>query len=195
MEHKDLSTWVKELINEPVKLTLWWTILRNPSITAKELKKKAKINSNSIYYYLNQLEKYHLIDSELETIPKSNLSQKKYSISEHFIKSKKTGSLTKELQGQDREVQLFELLLMNSILLQAINNLESETNFEYDEILKSKKAPIGELLLFEQKQVEIVKKLFNDFKKESKNYFKENDFISSVSEATYSLIFAFVPLE
>ena len=55
MDQLDLSTWVKELINEPVKLTLWWTILRNPGVTAKELKNKAKINSNSIYYYLTYL--------------------------------------------------------------------------------------------------------------------------------------------
>ena len=195
MEHLDLSTWVRELINEPVKLTLWWTILRNPSITAKELKKKSKINSNSIYYYLNQLEKFHLIDSELENIPKSNLSQKKYSISKHFINSKKTGTLAKELQGQEREVQLFELLLMNSILLQTINNLESVTNSEYKEKSTAKKTPFGELLLFEQEQVEIVKKVFTELKKESENYIKENDFLNSVNNATHCLLFAFVPLE
>ena len=64
-----------ELVNEPVKINLWWIILRNPGITAKELKKRVNLEGNSIYYYLTQLEKLQLVDTAIEAIPNSYLSR------------------------------------------------------------------------------------------------------------------------
>lgn len=194
MEHMNFSKAIHELINEPLQLSIWWIILRYPNITVKELKKKTKLQGNSIYYHLNHLEKLQLIEAELQNLPKSNLSQKKYSISKAFMNAKENGLLAREFTGKDKEVLLFEMLLMNSIVYQSIKTLRNIPEESFESQTKEKSIPFGELLVFKEKDFEKVTKLFTELQEISKNSFQNLDQLSSASKATHGLVFALVPL-
>ena len=127
MESSDFLHSMISLIDEPVKLTIWWTILMNPKITTKELKKKIKIKGNSVYYYLNQMEQLKLIDSEVEDLPNSNLTQKRFSTSRDFLEAKSKGTLSDIFKNNHKEILLFEFLLMNSLLKQSIMDTKNLT--------------------------------------------------------------------
>ena len=183
-----------ELVNEPVKINLWWIILRNPGITAKELKKRVNLEGNSIYYYLAQLEKLQLVDTSIEAIPNSNLSRKKYSISKYFLESRQDGIIAKELSGQEKEILLYELLMMNSLEYQTIQNIKPMSKKDFNDQRIIKHAPFGELLLINAEDVERVKNIFEELQTIAKKSSLDFDLQLSSQMTTHGVIFACIPL-
>ena len=194
MKNIDYTTVLVELVNEPVKIILWWIILRNPGITAKELKKEVNLKGNTVYYYLTQLENLHLIDASLETVPNSNLNRKRYSISKSFVESRQTGVLAQQLSGQDKDILLFELLLMNTLLYQTILNLKPLSKNDFATRLIAGLAPFGELFLINAEDVEKIQKIFEELRTINKKYAQGIDLQSASQLATHGVIFACIPL-
>ena len=193
MKKQDFLNSIITVLDEPIKLSLWWTILINPRITTKELKKKLNLKGNSVYYYLNHLEELKLIESELENIPNSNLTKKKFSISNDFLKSKFNGELVEEFKDNKRDVLLFELLLMNTLLNQTIMSTKLLSEKDFTKQIHDNSIPFGELLLINEESLAEIKELYNKLIAISKKTTKENELIPSGS--VYGVLFACLPIQ
>ena len=193
MESSDFLHSMISLIDEPVKLTIWWTILMNPKITTKELKKKIKIKGNSVYYYLNQMEQLKLIDSQVEDLPNSNLTQKRFSISNDFLEAKSKGTLQEIFKDNHKEILLFEILLMNSLLKQSIMDTKNLTEKEFTDNVEKNSVPFGELLLFTEEDIDKVKTFFKNIMEISSK--TEIDYMNLPQGPVYGLVFACVDIK
>ena len=85
MTKSSISHNVIKLVNDPLKIALWFEIQRNAGITAKELSEKLKLKGTNIYYHIKQLEKSNLIVSESKQVSNSNLLEKYYSINMDYF--------------------------------------------------------------------------------------------------------------
>ena len=193
MESSDFLHSMISLIDEPVKLTIWWTILMNPKITTKELKKKIKIKGNSVYYYLNQMEQLKLIDSQVEDLPNSNLTQKRFSISNDFLEAKSKGTLQEIFKDNQKEILLFEFLLMNSLLKHSIMDTKNLTEKEFTDNVEKNSVPFGELLLFTEEDIDKVKTFFKNIMEISSK--TEIDYMNLPQGPVYGLVFACVDIK
>ena len=193
METSDFLNSMISLVDEPVKLTIWWTILMNPKITTKELKKKVKIKGNSVYYYLNQMEQLKLIESELEDLPNSNLTQKRFSISRDILEAKSKGTLSDIFKNNHKEILLFEFLLMNSLLKQSIMDTKNLTEKEFTDNVEKNNVPFGELLLIKEEDVAKVKTFFKNIMEVSSK--TEIDYTNLPQGPVYGLVFACVDIK
>jgi DNA-binding PadR family transcriptional regulator len=127
-----LPKLVQTLADDPLLTNILFTILRNPNITAKEMKKSfPKLKGTSIYYYLNTLADNGFINIETEIISRTNLIQKKYSVnpelfSQEFVEDMRS--------GKDRNTALMSLFLAQQFInnqIHRILNMDDETFAEF----------------------------------------------------------------
>lgn len=111
-----LPLLVQTMADDPLLTNLLFTILRNPGINAKKIKKSfPKLKGTSIYYYLNILTDKNFVAVESEQISNTNLIQKKYQINPQLFNQEFVDELR---SGKDRNSTLMSLFLAQ----QAINN-------------------------------------------------------------------------
>jgi predicted transcriptional regulator len=122
---------LQELMLDPTRVTIWFEILRRPSITAKELMKVIKIKKTAMYYHLDKLERNVVISAE--TIK----GQKHYKIIKNFFEFYERSG--EELRGMKKEFNLFSLLIVNSLVQREINRLINSS----EEEVKKRKYPIS----------------------------------------------------
>ena len=121
MKTSEIAEGMVKLVNDPIKITLWFEILRNPGISAKKLQKKLRMKGTAIYYHLQQLEESKLI--HIETKQVRNFIQKEYTISDEFVDDKESGAFKIFVKEYPKEVLLFELYLMSSMINKQIRHL------------------------------------------------------------------------
>ncbi|MHA1222271.1 MAG: hypothetical protein ACTSP3_03210 [Candidatus Heimdallarchaeaceae archaeon] len=77
-----------DLVNEPIKLSIWFEILRKDGTTAKELTAKLKLKGTNIYYHLDQLKEKNIVIQEVSQITNTNLLQTTYRINSDLFSEK-----------------------------------------------------------------------------------------------------------
>ncbi|MFW9923598.1 MAG: winged helix-turn-helix domain-containing protein [Candidatus Thorarchaeota archaeon] len=119
-----------KIMDDPTRVAIWFEILRSPEISAKDLMKRINIKKTAMYYHLTILEENEVIDYSL--IKK----EKHYSIKYNFFDLLVGKSA--DLKGKEKEVDLFFLYIINSLLQKEITKLRNSPNTEY----KREKYPI-----------------------------------------------------
>ncbi|MFX1285898.1 MAG: hypothetical protein ACFFB5_19810 [Promethearchaeota archaeon] len=185
----------EELMTNPTKTAIWAEIFRKPGITAKELTEILNFKKTKTYYTLKAMLNSGLIEAEIITV-KESFSLKKYRISKGFEEFLKNKEFPKE---KPREAQLFQLLIIQSLINIEIRKILNSTNEELKEkkekILKKNRLPTGiGVILY---AMEREQKLLNDF-----NEFLETkiDLKDTIDPDTYekmygSFFFGFVGSE
>lgn len=143
---------LQELMLDPTRVTIWFEILRRPSITAKELMKVIKIKKTAMYYHLDKLERNAVISAE------TMKGQKHYKIIKNFFELYERSG--KELKGMKKEFNLFSLLIVNSLVQREINKLINSS----EEEVKKRKYPISYVGMWfcSREKLELIKE---DYKK------------------------------
>jgi hypothetical protein len=159
MESSEIADSMAKLVKDPVKITLWFEILRNPGITAKQLQKKLGMKGTTIYYHLQQLDEGRLIDIHTKQV--RNFIQKQYFISDEFIKDKEADSLRIMAKKYPREVALFELYLMSSVINKQIQRLTRDEGRDSD---ISNQDFFGELFLIDEETVDDIREKYDEIK-------------------------------
>ena len=109
---------------DPTRVAIWFEVLRQPKITANELMKKIPIKKTAMYYHLNILEEEGIIEGKV--VKKQKYFQAQKNFFELFLASKE---LLKENQ---REMDIFTLLVMSSFIQRELNKLTSMPPEEYE---------------------------------------------------------------
>ena len=182
METTEIADSMVKLVKDPVKITLWFEILRNPGITAKQLQKKLGMKGTAIYYHLQQLEENRLI--VIHTKQVRNFIQKQYNISDKFIKDKESDSLKIMAEKYPQVIALFELYLMSSLINKQIQRL---TRGHKD--LDSYQDSFGELLLIDEETVDKIREKYDEIKKLIGIQSKNKSFQEITMNASHGVIF------
>ncbi|MFX0209385.1 MAG: winged helix-turn-helix transcriptional regulator [Candidatus Hodarchaeota archaeon] len=183
MKSTEIAESMVKLVKDPVKISLWFEILRNPGITAKELQQKLRMKGTAIYYHLQQLEESRLI--QIKTKQVRNFIQKEYHISEEFVEDKETGALKIMAEKYPREVVLFELYLMASMINKQIQRLtknqEEDLDIERDD-------SFGELLLIDEQLVGKIREKYEEIKALMRAQAKDASFQELSQQASHGVI-------
>jgi DNA-binding MarR family transcriptional regulator len=121
---------LRTVMLDPTRVAIWFEILREPKITAKELMEVINIKKTAMYYHLNLLEKEEIIKGEIVK------KQKHYEAVMNFFNLYKAAK--EFLKDKKRDLDIFSLLIANSFIQREINRLKNITQEEYN----SKKYPI-----------------------------------------------------
>jgi DNA-binding transcriptional ArsR family regulator len=172
-----------KLVNDPVKITLWFEILRNPGITARQLQKKLGMKGTTIYYHLQQLEGSRLIDITSKRV--RNFIHKEYNISGEFIGDKESGALKVMAEKYPREVAIFELYLMVSIINRQIHRLIKNQDENKD---LRKQDSFGEVLLIDEKIVGKIREKYHEIRMLIKEQSEDASFQELSMKASHGVI-------
>jgi DNA-binding MarR family transcriptional regulator len=184
MESSEIADSMVKLVKDPVKITLWFEILRNPGITAKQLQKKLGMKGTTIYYHLQQLEENKLIDIHTKQV--RNFIQKQYNISDEFMEEKESDSLKIMAKKYPKEVALFELYLMSSLINKQIQRLTRDQNEDLD---ISNQDSFGELLLIDEEIVNDIREKYDEIKKLIGAQSRNKSFQTLSMKASHGVIF------
>ena len=184
MVSSEIADSMVKLVKDPVKITLWFEILRNPDITAKQLQQKLGMKGTAIYYHLQQLEESKLIDIHIKRV--RNFIQKQYSISDAFIKDKESDSLKIMAEKYPKEVRLFELYLMSSLINKQIQRLTRDPD---KELPINNHDSFGEVLLIDEELVENIREKYDEIKQLLGAKSKNKSFQELSKKASHGVIF------
>ncbi|MFX0052697.1 MAG: winged helix-turn-helix transcriptional regulator [Candidatus Hermodarchaeota archaeon] len=183
MKSTEIADSMVKLVNNPVKISLWFEILRNPGITAKELQQKLRMKGTAIYYHLQQLEESRLI--QIQTKQVRNFIQKEYHISEEFVEDKETGALKIMAEKYPREVALFELYLMASMINKQIQRLTKDQEEDLD---IEREDSFGELLLIDERLVGKIREKYEEIKTLMRAQARDASFQELSQQASHGVI-------
>ncbi len=183
MKSNEIAESMVKLVNDPVKISLWFEILRYPGITAKQLQKRLRMKGTAIYYHLKQLEESRLI--HIHTKQVRNFIQKEYKISNEFVEDKESGTLKIMAEKYPREVALFELYLMSSLINKQIQRLTKNQDEDLD---IERRDSFGELLLIDEKIVGKIRGKYDEIRKLVKTQSKNASFQELSMKASHGVI-------
>lgn len=124
VEHKKIAKLLQTTMLDSTRVAIWFEILRQPKITASKLMKKIPIKKTAMYYHLNILEEKGIIKSEV--VKKQKYFQAQMNFFELFLASKDF------LKENQREMDIFTLLVMNSFIQRELNKLTNMSSEEYE---------------------------------------------------------------
>jgi DNA-binding transcriptional ArsR family regulator len=130
VDHKKITKILQTTMLDPTRVAIWFEILRKPKITAKELMEIIPIKKTAMYYHLTLLEDEEIISSKV--VKKQKYYQVQMNFFELFQASKEI------LKENQREMDIFTLLVMNSFNQRELNKLTSMSPKEY----KNRKYPL-----------------------------------------------------
>lgn len=153
VEYEKIAKLLQTTMLDPTRVAIWFEILRQPKITAYELMKKIPIKKTAMYYHLNLLEEKEIIKGEV--VKKQKYFQAQKNFFELFLASKE---LLKENQ---REMDIFTLLVMNSFTQRELKKLMSMSSEEYE--LRKYPLPYSGLWFTDRDKLEQVKEEYKKF--------------------------------
>ncbi|MCE7735278.1 MAG: hypothetical protein GPJ54_10400 [Candidatus Heimdallarchaeota archaeon] len=129
-----LPLLIQTMADDPLLTKLLFSILRNPGITAKKIKKSfPKLKGTSIYYYLNILTEKNFVIVESEQLPNTNLIQKKYQLNPNLFNKEFVDELR---AGTDRNSILMSLFLAQQVINNQIHKILSMDDETFSEFAK-----------------------------------------------------------
>lgn len=155
-----LPRLVQTLADDPLLTNILFSILRNPGITAKELKKSfPKLKGTSIYYYLNTLNDKNFIIVESKQIINTNLIQKKYLINPDLFNEK----FVKDLRaGNDRNSTLMSLFLAQQFINNQIHQVLNMDDASFSEFAKQEQIKMISSFALEKSIPEAIVAKYNE---------------------------------
>ncbi len=186
-----------DLVNDPIKISIWQEIFNNEGITAKELKKRLVLEGTSIYYHLNYLEENKLILSETHMIPNSNLSQKTYRINKELYSLNEKTKRKEIADSFDRakDILLLKTHMIISHFQQQVRILSKTTNEEIKKLIEKDSIFINDIIYVQDKDLlEIVDKV-NEVKSIMNRIRKSIHPEEYSKNATNIIVFSTLPLK
>ncbi|MBD3192628.1 MAG: helix-turn-helix domain-containing protein [Candidatus Heimdallarchaeota archaeon] len=193
MTDLQISDTILDLGKDPQKVSLWLEILRNPGITAKELKSEIKMEGTAIYYHLKKLEETGLIETKTEQVEGTNLVQKRFYVSSHFFDEKKKGILAKKARENPQKAELLELYLMVSLLNRRIQKITQMTTEEYKEQRARETDSFGEGFFINKKIAKKATTKYYEVREIIKDLSSEETIQESTKKATHWAVMACYP--
>jgi hypothetical protein len=127
--HESFSL-LQEVMIDPTRVGIWFEIVRKPGITANELMTVIDIKKTAMYYHLTLLEEKKIV----RVIKKKKV--KHFFVEINFFDLYEAGKELKE--GYKREVDLFGLYVINSLVQREITRVSSMS----EDDLSARKYPL-----------------------------------------------------
>jgi len=145
MTIKNISSEILTLVSDPINISIWFEIQRNPDIMSRTLKERLNIKGTKIYRHLNLLEDKKLIISESKIIPNKNILQKTYKVNELMYSRKDVEKRNSEGQPlkKTKETVLFSFYYTALIVNRQIIKIQSLTNQEVNDLIVESNTFLG----------------------------------------------------
>ena len=156
MSKSRVSIDILDLVNDPIKIAIWFDIMRSDGITAKAIAQKLNLKGTNIYYHLKHLEEKKLIISKTNVVAGTNLIEKTYTINKKFY-GKEERELRRGLRdspGKMRDAILFQLYLTAFAISKQIIEVSTMSNEEIKEQMEKETLPFSKLILFNNQDLE-----------------------------------------
>lgn len=150
MSKSGVSIDILDLVNDPIKIAIWFEIMREDGITAKEISKRLDLKGTNIYYHLKHLKDNKLIISKSKVVPGTNLLEKTYNINKKFYGTEEI-DLRQEIRDSPkkmRDTALFQLYLAAFAVGKQIIEITNMSNEEIKEQIDNKTLPFSKFILF-----------------------------------------------
>ena len=197
MSDSSITLQVLNLVNDPMKIAIWFEIMKNESITAKELSKKIGLSGTKIYYHLNQLKEQSLIITEVHQIPRSNLLQTTYSINKQIFGEEET-STRADLRKDPlslKEALLFRLYQTIITLNKQIVELQLMDEEQVKELAAKEEILVSKIALVQKEHLPSVLPKFKEFSSFLDQVRQDTPPSLNASLATHGVLVGILPLE
>ncbi|MFW9778179.1 MAG: hypothetical protein ACFFE8_04930 [Candidatus Heimdallarchaeota archaeon] len=133
-------------LKDPIRGYIFIEVLRNPEITANELKHRMKLKGSNIYFHINKLVENNILEytgfEEVEYKSQS-LSRKKIKLKDWITNELVMSNQTELSDDLVKAVYLLQLNLSVAVLNQQIRDLEQIDEKAFTESLKSGEIPLS----------------------------------------------------
>ena len=149
MSKSGVSIDILDLVNNPIKIAIWFEIMREDGITAKEISKRLDLKGTNIYYHLKHLKDNKLIISKSKVVPGTNLLEKTYNINKKFYESEERDLRLEFIDSPKkmRDVILFQLYLTAFVIGKQIMEISNMSTAEIKEQIDNKTLPFSKIVL------------------------------------------------
>ncbi|MHA1420125.1 MAG: winged helix-turn-helix domain-containing protein [Candidatus Heimdallarchaeaceae archaeon] len=152
MGKSSISINMLNLVNDPIKIAIWFDIMRSDGITAKAIAKKLNLKGTNIYYHLKHLEEKKIILSKTNIVEGTNLIEKTYRINKKFYgaEEREVRHKFRDSPEKMRDAILFQLYQTAFMVGKQIMEVSKLSNEEVKEQLENRTLPFIKSILFNE---------------------------------------------
>ncbi|MHA1989664.1 MAG: hypothetical protein ACW981_00785 [Candidatus Hodarchaeales archaeon] len=133
-------------LKDPIRGYIFIEVLRNPEITANDLKHRMKLKGSKIYFHINKLIEKDILEytgTEEFEYKNQNLSRKKIKLKDWILNELVISSKTELSDELIKTIYTLQLYLSIAVLDQQIRNLEHTSGRAFTESLNNSKIPLS----------------------------------------------------
>lgn len=196
MGKSSISIDMLNLVNDPIKIGIWFDIMRSDGITAKAIAKKLNLKGTNIYYHLKHLEEKKLIISKTNIVEGTNLIEKTYRINKKIYGAEERTARSKFIDSPEkiRDAILFQLYHTAFMVGKQIMEVSSLSNKELKEQLENRTLPFIKLMLYNDQDIKKAAEILFDSIRSLDKIITEKDQAEYEKNADYGIVVGLLSL-
>ncbi|MFW9854462.1 MAG: hypothetical protein ACFFFG_05350 [Candidatus Thorarchaeota archaeon] len=178
-------------LKDPIRGYIFIEVLRNPEITANELKRRMKIKGSKIYFHINKLIENEILEytgvEEVEYKSQS-LSRKRMRLKDWITNELVMSNQTELSDEMIKTVYILQLSLSIAVLKQQIRDLDQIDGNAFAESLKSGKIPLSVFSFVDREVVDQISSQITELVKMCNEKYIGRPMIEVMQECSYGVI-------